>query len=453
MDKFYFPLRSYLFIFDKSHFSDIPTHSKSIYDFLGQAISVHTTFPYKITDEVFLFLLCIMLSMLFYFGLNMVRTGKIDGSQIIKWAVIFSAITSISIPLGNTKLFSYIGYGVQQSVYDQNPYFQNITNIRDYLQNPLFINVEDFSGSVFYGPLFLYIAKLVLILSNNNLFLAFLNFKLLNLFCFLCAILYLLKFDNNEDLYLVAWNPIVYVFGLWNGSSNILLGTLLFFAIYLLFKNKLFWGTACLIVACGINYLPILILPLLVFCLLKNKPTRSSISNFLLGISCGTLFVTIFSIDYFLPPAGIDKNWYLNLLQSFSEVRFSFASSLCCVFQLFNVDADIWRQIIIYAVYFVFALFYFFLLIKRGRNIFEDITLLLLIFLCFGVVRFLSADILSLVFLIPFTKSPVVRQIIIGLSCINIFSVTILGRIEILNYLLFVFFPIGCTLFLQKRKP
>jgi hypothetical protein len=301
-NKNYFPLRSYLILFHDSQINNLNSFLKGIYNLAGYKVEIHTNIPYKLIDDIFFIVISTALVVLFFIGYKIVQSNKISQGEIIKWAIVFSVLMSVSIPSHSSDLYGYISRGAQQSIYHQNPYLETVNKIKDYKSNPMFCNFMWTQQPTTYGPVFIFITKAIVYLSNNNFFISLINFKLLNLIAYLFMVLFVLKLNQTKDLYLIAWNPLILIQGLWNSHNDLLSGGLIFFGIYMLVKsknnNKHFWSMFSLVLAIGIKYVSILIIPIILVYFLQKKISPQIYINLFLGFCSGLLLVLIFSVDY-----------------------------------------------------------------------------------------------------------------------------------------------------------
>lgn len=452
--RIYFPLRSYLISFSNN---EVTNFKEDIFNLAGYKTVINTSIPYKIIDDVFFTIICTLLILLFYLGYKKVKSNKVSQGEIIKWSIIFSVIMTFSIPSHSSDLYGYIARGAQQTLYNQNPYLNTISEIQEYDTNPSFFNFMWPKQPTTYGPVFIYITKLTVLLSNNNFFVSLINFKLLNLTFFLLLILFVLKLNDSKNTYLLTWNPLILIQGLWNGHNDLLSGVLIFLGVYLLMKSNYFWSIFCLIVAGGIKYVSFLAIPLLFFHCLKNKVGKNVYLNIILGLFSGFLLILIFSIDYF---STIDIN---RLASNIDLTHKSFISTVFTIikylnrWQNLNLDMDFVLVFLKCVFYIGFLLIYLFILIRKKSNVIFDITFILFVFLGFTIAKFHSWYLLNVIVLIPFLGGEVpgsrlLRKLLITLSMSHVFAITFLDQAKILNFISMTLLPILFVFWKEKRK-
>ena len=115
-DKLYFPLRSYLVIFDKNIVTNISENAKNIYNLTGYKAIINTSIPYKLIDDLFFIIISVLLATLFFIGYKIVQSNKINQQEIIKWSILFSILMAFSSPSHSSDIFGYIARGAQQTL-------------------------------------------------------------------------------------------------------------------------------------------------------------------------------------------------------------------------------------------------------------------------------------------------------------------------------------------------
>ena len=399
-----------------------------------------------------------LLVILFLYGYKRVKSGIISDLTIIKWSVAFSILMTLSIPGNSSDIYGYSARGGQQTLYKQNPYIQTVSEIKDHKSNPLFLNFDWKDQPTTYGPIFILTTKVILNLSNNNLFLSLLNFKLLNLTVFLFLILFVLKMNRLNDLYLLAWNPLILIQGLWNCHNDLISGLFIFLGIYLFKKERYFWSIFALTMSGSIKYVSLIIIPLIVFYLIKNRVRKRIFLNCILGFCCGCLLIVIVSIDYLHFYNKVDSE---NLQKIISNIALVHKSLIATVFILskylvrwkgINCDLNFLLRIIKYCVYFIFAIIYLFISVKKKSNLFYDLILVLFLFFSFTLAKFHSWYLLNVLLLIPFLESCILKQILLSLSMSHTYAITFLDQAKILNFTTMTLLPILYVLLRSSRK-
>ena len=461
-NKNYFPLRSYLFTFSDSQITNLNRISKGIYNLSGYRAIINTNIPYKLIDDLFFIFISTALVILFFIGYKIVQSNKISQGSIVKWGIVFSILMTIAIPSHSSDLYGYIARGTQQSIYHQNPYFKTVDEIKDYQHDPRFLNFMWTHQGTTYGPVFVFITKVITYLSNNNFFVSFINFKLLNLTVFLLLILFVLKLNQAKDLYLIAWNPFILIQGLWNCHNDLISGVIIFFGIYMLIKsknnNKYFWSVFSLTIAAAIKYVSILIIPIIGFYLLQKKTSSKVFVDLFLGFCSGILLVLIFSVDYLIPLRNLSMNNASKLISNISLVHKSLISTILtsikyfCHWLAINCDLLKVQSMLKCFFYTMFLLFYLWTLFKKKTSLIFEISLILFIFFAFTIAKFHSWYLLNLIILIPFLKKGLFKNILITLSLSHVYALTFLDQAKILNYISMTLVPVIFVFFKERHK-
>lgn len=461
-DRFYFPLRSYFVLFNRNEVLNSNELPKSFFNFAGFNVIIKTLIPYKIIDDIIFVFICIFLVVLFFIGYKIVQASNVNNEQIVKWSIIFSILIAFSIPSHSSDLYGYIARGAQQSLYNQNPYLQTVTEINSYSTHPLFLNFMWPSQPTTYGPVFIYITKAIVYLSNSKFFLSFINFKLLNLTIFFFLILIALRFSESKDTYLIAWNPLILVQGLWNCHNDLFSGILIFVGLYLLLKENYFWSVFSLTLATGVKYVALLTLPLILFYLVRSKPHRLIFINVVLGLCSGLILIFIFSLDYISPAQELStkdiSSSFSKLFENVGLVHKSFLSTIFslvkyfCVWQNLDWNLNLVRLTLKYIFYSLFGFFYFWQLISPSTKIINNIVLVLFVFLVFTYGKFHSWYLLNLVLLLPLLSEGILKKLLIALSMSHTFAITFLDQAKILNFTCMTLIPLFIIFLKEKRR-
>ncbi len=401
---------------------------------------------------------CSILAILFFQGYKLVQSEKINGQEIsnltiVKWSIAFSILMTISIPCNSADLYGYIARGAQQTLHHQNPYFETVAEIKDFKKSSLFFNFMWPPQPTTYGPIFISITKTVLFLSDNNFLVSFFNFKLLNLIIYFLFLVFTINKLNPEDFFLVAFNPLIFIQGLWNGHNDLICGVLIFTGIYLIIKEeKYFSGSLALTSAIGVKYVSILILPIVfIHLFFTNKKKMSDVT---LGILCGLVLIAIFSIDYIDIFSSVSSEKIGRLYTNIDLVHKSLIATLFilgkCLSRALslNLDLTLMLSIIKYSIYFIFLVFYLKILFKKNEELISKMFLVLLTFFCFTLAKFHSWYLLNFILLIPLLnkdKNKVLIKFSVLLIMFHTLSITFIDQAKILNFMFLTFLPLIIT--------
>ena len=455
----YFPLKSYLVTFSDNeiiNFSEIP---KSIFNLAGYQTIIGSLVPYKIIDDLFFTLLCTTLVVLFFIGYKIIKSTKVNQTEIVKWSILFSVLMVISLPSHSSDLYGYIARGAQQTLYGHNPYLQTVDEIKDYSTKTLFFNFQWPFQPTLYGPIFIYITKAIVFLSNNDFFISYINFKLLNLTVFFLLVLFVLKSSEPSDVYLIAWNPLILIHGLWNCHNDLLSGALLFFSFYLLKKKNYFWGLFCLPVIAGIKFVSLLVIPFVFLYLLKNNFKGSNvILTSILGFCSGLIFVFIFSIDYLTLAQGIELGKISKIISEMGSPHRSFIATIYtltkyfCRWQDIGCDLPLIMKSLKRFSYLLFGLFYFYVLLRKKSNLVHSVVLILFVFFGFTIAKFNSWYLLNIVVFIPLLEKGTLKDLLVMLSMTHTYALMFFDQAKILNFISMTLLPTLYVLFRRKGK-
>lgn len=432
----------------------------SKYDLAGFKTVINTTIPYKIIDDIFFTFISTLLIILFFIGYKIIeskKTEQISQNEIIKWSVIFSILMASAIPSHSSDVYGYISRGAQQSLYHQNPYIEAVSKIKNYSSDPMFINFMWPNQQTTYGPVFIYLTKAIVFLSNNNFFLSLVNFKLFNLTLFFFLILLALKVGQIKDIYLIAWNPLILIQGLWNCHNDLFSGLLIFFGLYLLKNQKYFWSVFCLTFAAGIKFVTLIIIPIIFFYFLKSKTSKNTYLNLVLGMCCGVILTLIFSIDYLINFHEIPSESINRIISNVGLVHKSLIATIFtlikyfCHWQKYNCDLSFILNILKSFFYFAFCVFYIFMLSKKKSNLINDITFVLFIFFCFVIAKFHSWYLLNFIVLIPFLEKGFLKNMLLTLSMTHAYAITFVDQAKILNFTSMTLLP-SLFVFFKRKK-
>jgi hypothetical protein len=229
-------------------------------------------------------------------------------------AAIFGSTLLAAWPMVSSDLFTYIMEGRILGIYYNNPYLARIT---DYSSDPLFswVYYKWLLAPSTYGPLWAWFSALLAKISGNNLITNIFIFRVFAVASYLFSIyifdkiLQIIKIENkNLILYLYSWNPLLLMEVANNGHNDILMVALALLSLYLYLQKKYWLVLPVFILACLVKYIFILLLPFLLWLLIKNYP---KVKNKIIFLS-GNLLILIILLFITLWP----NNLYQGLLAS-----------------------------------------------------------------------------------------------------------------------------------------
>ena len=466
----YFPLRSYLVTFSNNEILNNSKILKGIYNLAGYKAQIVTDIPYKLIDDLYYFISVTALLVLFFAGYKAVKAFDIKQNSIINWSLIFSFLMAFTIPNNSSDLYGYIARGAQQSIFNVNPYFHSVSEIDKYNLNPMFANFMWTNQPTSYGPLFIGLCRAITMLSNNDFFTSLVNFKLLNLTVVYLFLLFLQRSNfSKEAVYLISWNPLVMIHGLWNCHNDLISGILIFCGFYLLVKaiNDLqkinihfFIGSFCLMISIGIKYLALITLPIIFTSVIKEKTNFKSLLYLSAGVISGLLLIGVFLIPYF------EINGFNNLEKIITNINLMHKSLISTLYSFFNYllgwlqisfDKQFLRECIKNVIYFGYLIFYLWIVCRKRNDLIFDSVLVIFVFLCFTISKFHSWYLLNLIFLIPIlserdSKSKMLGTLLMFLSLTHSYSITFIDQAKILNFIIMTLIPVIFVLIKSRRK-
>ena len=249
---------------------------------------------------IFLFILLTFFYIIIY-KTNMFK----DIKSLLKYNVIIGIIFMIMLPWTSSDIFYYMGVGELDARYNQNPYYtttrdyyeQNIENIDDEILKK---GSENYWGNttVVYGPTAQTFFKICSSISMKNATLALFVFKLVNLIIHIVNTYIIYKLSKRMKFsILYGLNPFILVEAIGNVHNDIIILFFVLLSIYFLLKRKsLILSIIFLVLATGIKYFTILLLPIVI--LYHYREEKRLIIRFLRCIEYGIVFLLLYLAEY-----------------------------------------------------------------------------------------------------------------------------------------------------------
>lgn len=439
-----------------------------------------------LVDLVFLYLI---------FNPKRSKTNSLNSlsfKEIFIFATAFSIIGVFNIPNDSSDIYGYIARGAQQVFYLDNPYQSLTANIHDWQNNIYLGNMLWEKNPAPYGPLFIFICKLIVSLSFNNFWLGFFLFKLLSSGCFLGTVFFINKIFTLENFHdspklfnrlepsliipFIALNPFLFYHCSWNGHNDIVMVFFFISSIYSLFKKKFNLALVLMTASILIKYIALTLLPLILIYIWKeiyftNKALKTPFcikNSFKYLVPYGSLISLILSFLVF--------NYYDFFSANFSAINTNITLSHK---SLFNSIETIYKllthnefpQLTKYLFLGTYALFAMNIYIKfwsknfskdsensieyydeRNRNLNYDFlklgTLILAALILIASPKFHSWY-LVIVLPLGFLVYP---EMAVILSISHLLSFTFIDQANILNYILMTVLPISLYFLLSSVK-
>ena len=426
--------------------------------------------------EVFTWPLMAALLFVYWQGYQAVVSQQVKAKWIWLTAILLAGLAISIPPFHSTDLYGYINRGWQQLHYGLNPYVYTVDHISGWEQDAMITNHWVNNPSP-YGFLYLLIAKMLCWIGHGDKALTILVFKLWN------GLLYLLtacliglgaqrlnKSDNlafrgkvnpRLALYLYLWNPLVLIHSLANGHNDILMGFFVTLAAFLAIVGGWVWILPALMAATLIKYGAVVIAPLAVVFLFKNKAWLSLGAGLILAV-----------LLFGLTGASFLPDWQQFHLEAINENAFVSHGSLhSFVYSIYkNLDrallpaltpyremlGDVLKRMLLggYALFFAGLCWIRFRQAAYSPTQWVRDSLLLMVVLI-GLVSlkfypWYLGMFMPLAFYLPETDW--LRRFVVLLSCTQMLAITFIGQAHVLNFLLMTGLPIGWILWKWRQS-
>ena len=260
--------------------------------------------------------------------------------DILIYTLIISSVYLCSITFTCSDVFYYLGIGRIDAKYNQNPYYNTITEFVDKQDNAQILQsdtvlaqgyLNDWANTtVVYGPLWTIICKIIAFFSLGNIDFGIFIFRLINIAIHIlnCYLIYkILKKRIFSVMY--GLNPYMLLEGIMCVHNDIFVICFIMLGIYFLIKKKnISLAVVSLAMATSIKYFAILLLPLFVIYYYRNEKLNKKI---LMCTKYGLFFIAIVVIPYlfyikditvlngiFTQQAKFAKNFYIILIEYFT---------------------------------------------------------------------------------------------------------------------------------------
>ena len=428
---------------------------------------------YKLINETLTWLIAISLGLFFYW------TSKTSFRFRFHHFFLLSIPFLFMLPGDSSDLFGYIARGWQQAEYGMNPYAEVVASIENWKLDPMLANLLWPHNPSPYGPLFMLLAKFSTWLSGGNFFLAIFLFKLFNFLIFGLLINLVYKFSKNKDflnlnfnpVYLIVFNPFIWIEALWNTHNDLLMGFLIFLSFYLAYKKKYNWSIFSLGLSVLVKYFSLVLFPFLLIYIVfdQAKPNAQFSKKFLLdhfkklpwlGLGAFTA-LSAFSIGYYklleINHKAISGNMVL--------AHKSFYNSLDSIYKYLvgdSMDSIFLKLWLVVFGCFGIMIFIFYLRKILSLSFFSEENYRENLFKNFLKYSFWVLAALILIFSPKFHSWYLLTLIPLGIwnypqfvfyfSIAHLFSLTFIDQADILNFLVLSLFPLGLGVYFHKLE-
>lgn len=429
----------------KSFFIPISTDLGQVAAWFLASKLIKVPLGYKVFSEILIWLLLALL--VFYFLKTLfvlIKNQSYSFEQVKNSSTLLALIACFLLPSDSSDLFGYIARGFQQVGFGQNPFAEVVAEIPQWQNEPMLANLLWEHNPSPYGPAFMLITKVICSISGSNLWLAMLLFKALNLICFYFCLDLVQKLISKENFIsdkrlslsifaVLALNPFVIIQVFWNAHNDLLLGFLVLFAIYQLYKQRLVWAFIFLSLSILVKYISLVLLPLFLIFAFKIKGKKLDLFFSLIISLAISLFLAshyqLFDLDYSRLAANVSLS---------HKSLFDVCNSLFKY--IAHHDLPLWCRYIFLSAFAIYAAWLYIKAFasKNNKDIFAYSFWLIFILLFFASPKFHSWYLMMLLPLGLFVHP----QLMLMLSMTHLLSLTFLDQANIANYLLMSLTPI-----------
>lgn len=417
--------------------------------------------------EVFVWPLMAALLFVYWRGYQSVLAQKTEMKWLWLTGVLFALVAVLIPPFHSTDIYGYINRGWQQLQYGLNPYVHTVDHIPHWEQDSM-ITDHWVNNPSPYGFLYLLVAKALCWLGHGDKALTVLVFKAWNgLLYLMTALLIQLgakrlnevgpenfrgKLRPELALCLYLWNPLVLIHSLANGHNDILMGFLVTLSALAAILGGWLWVLPTLMAATLVKYGALVILPLAVLALLKNRQWAALLG----GTALSVLLFGVTGLPY-LPDwqqfhlKEINHNAFVSHGSLHSLVYSMFKNLDKTVLPFLHPHRELVRSILKNLLLGSYLIFFVGLCWKRFRQPgypatqwVRDALLAMTVLICLISLKFYPwylGMFFPLAFFLPETDW--LRRFIVVLSCTQMFSITFIGQAHLLNFALMTGLPLG----------
>ncbi len=221
--------------------------------------------------------------------------GRLAWGIVLGGALVAGAFLLLQYPYDAADIFDNIMHGRILGMYAANPFFQVGSNFK---ADPFYPYMAWPSSPSAYGPLWELMAGGLARLTGNSILVNTLAFKLLP-GAFLAgsvALVALLLHDVAPEralsgVWLLAWNPLVLVETLGDGHNDAAMVFFILAAVLALARKRYVWAVLAIVAGGLVKFIPVLLLPAVMWIALRDLPGRRPRARFLLLAGAGGLLL------------------------------------------------------------------------------------------------------------------------------------------------------------------
>lgn len=334
-----------------------------------------------IKDGIFIIGLLLVFSIIYFLLIKNEKSIFQNKKQIFIFIMIISFAFMIILPYLSSDIYYYIGDSWLSSKYNENPYYFSVLDLQKKGLNDEILNntgVWKNTTSV-YGPLWNFIAKVLVSLSFGNITLALFIFKIASYLVHILNCYFIYKITkSNKYMLLYGLNPLVLIEFLSNVHNDIYLVLFVLVAMYFLIRKR---NIACVIIflafSISIKYSTALLVPFILIYYFRKKTITKRIMCCIVAGLCIVGVVILLYLPYFK-----DISIFTNMLVQGS--KYSQSILLLLMKKLPKNVFKIINSIVIPLFIFSYILIICDLLFRRKiteRMIFQKYNICMLIFI------------------------------------------------------------------------
>ena len=223
--------------------------------------------------------------------------------HIFIYILLISIIFMLTLPTLSSDIYYYIGDSWLSAKYGENPYYTSVNDLQNQGINDTILQNTGYwkTTTSVYGPLWNFIAKILVTLSFGNITIALYIFKIAALITHLglCYLIYKLT-NSTKNVLIYGLNPLVLVELLSNVHNDIYLILFVFLSLYFIIKKKNIY-LAILAMSCSIaiKYSTVLIVPFLLLYYFKEEKMGKKLAYCIISGLSIILLVVIMYMPYY----------------------------------------------------------------------------------------------------------------------------------------------------------